>query len=172
MQFYLDKIVDLFKNELKDNLIGIYLHGSLAMGCFNPIKSDIDFIVVVREKLATELCKSISKRVLSLHDEMPNERGIEFSIILGAYLESFVYPTPFELHYSDFHRENYRADESYLCGGTTINIKSTAHMQARAPSTSFLRNIGGWQSKQPWAPEWFLTRHFGRSRKNVRSVRW
>jgi hypothetical protein len=27
---------------LKENLVGMYLHGSLAMDCFNPARSDID----------------------------------------------------------------------------------------------------------------------------------
>jgi len=54
---------------------------------------------------------------LALHEECPNDRGIEFSIILEAYLAPFIYPTPFEFHYSDFHREKYLTDENYLCGG-------------------------------------------------------
>jgi predicted nucleotidyltransferase len=116
-QFYLDKIVTLFKEELKENLSGIYLHGSLAMGCFNPNRSDIDFIVIVKEKLTTINHKRIASMVLSLHDEMSNERGIEFSIILETHLKPFIYPTPFEFHYSDYHREKYQADENYLCGG-------------------------------------------------------
>jgi predicted nucleotidyltransferase len=116
-QFHLDKIVTLFKKELKENLKGIYLHGSLAMGCFNPNKSDIDLLVVVRENLTTKNKKRMAKMALSLHDELPNERGIEFSIILETYLKTFVHPTPFEFHYSDFHRQQYQIDEDYLCGG-------------------------------------------------------
>jgi predicted nucleotidyltransferase len=69
-RFYLDKIVTLFKEEIKQNLLGIYLHGSLAMGCFNPSRSDIDFIVVVKEKLTTINHKRIASMFLSLHDEM------------------------------------------------------------------------------------------------------
>ena len=39
----LDDFILNSKNILYDNLIGIYLHGSLAMGCYNEKKSDIDF---------------------------------------------------------------------------------------------------------------------------------
>lgn len=116
----LDQIAALFKEELKENLTGIYLHGSLAMGCFNPLKSDVDFLVVVKDKLTAVNHSNIAKIALSLHDEMSdasNERGVEFTIILETYLNAFVYPTPFEFHYSDYHREKYRADENYLCGG-------------------------------------------------------
>ena len=46
-----DKLINEFTEQsrkiLKENLTGIYLHGSSVMGCFNPEKSDIDLIVVV-----------------------------------------------------------------------------------------------------------------------------
>ncbi|MGO4694801.1 aminoglycoside adenylyltransferase domain-containing protein [Paenibacillus sp. 2TAB26] len=117
MQLYLDKIVSLFKGELGDNLSGIYLHGSLAMGCFHPQRSDIDFIVVIKESLTEENKKRTARLVLALDDEMPNARGMEFSMVLESHLSSFVYPTPCEMHYSDFHKERYRSDENYVCGG-------------------------------------------------------
>lgn len=40
-----------YQEILKDNLIGIYIHGSIAFGCFNQDTSDIDFIVVVKKSL-------------------------------------------------------------------------------------------------------------------------
>lgn len=58
MQIYLDKIKALFVEELSENLVGIYLHGSLAMGCFNPSRSDVD-LVVVKESLLTLSMKQI-----------------------------------------------------------------------------------------------------------------
>ncbi|MBP5186668.1 MAG: nucleotidyltransferase domain-containing protein, partial [Clostridiales bacterium] len=48
---FLNTYVGRSRNILKDNLTGIYLHGSAVMGCFNPEKSDIDLIVVVNEPL-------------------------------------------------------------------------------------------------------------------------
>lgn len=117
IQYHLDRTVDLFKEEMGSNLVGIYLHGSLAMGCFNPSKSDIDLLIVVHDKLSTENSKQIAKRLLSFHENLPNERGIELSIILESSLKNFVYPTPFEFHYSDYHREKYQTDENYICGG-------------------------------------------------------
>jgi predicted nucleotidyltransferase len=117
IQYYLDKIVTVFKEEMKDNLIGIYLHGSLAMGCFNPTKSDIDFLVVAEKELTIEVKKSIAKKLLALHEELPNDGGLEMSILLERHLKQFVYPTPFELHYSSLHKEKYSKDENYICGG-------------------------------------------------------
>nr|WP_079745843.1 nucleotidyltransferase domain-containing protein [Campylobacter jejuni] len=38
------------KEILQDNYVGVYFHGSLRLGSFNPNKSDLDFIIVVKEK--------------------------------------------------------------------------------------------------------------------------
>lgn len=113
----LDDITDLFKVELNENLAGIYLHGSLAMGCFNPDKSDIDLLVVVKRKVTAETFKRIASKLLAIDDELPNEGGIELSVILESSLGEFVYPTPFEFHYSPLHKDKYRTDGNYICGG-------------------------------------------------------
>lgn len=114
---YLELAVNLFKEELGDHLAGVYLHGSLAMGCFNPDKSDIDLLVVTREKAPAEVYKRLAARIVAFQDSLPNPRGIELSVILETYLTDFVHPTPFEFHFSDFHLERYRQDADYLCGG-------------------------------------------------------
>ncbi len=55
----LDDFILNSKNILYDNLIGIYLHGSLAMGCYNEKKSDIDLLVVVENDLSREMNNNI-----------------------------------------------------------------------------------------------------------------
>jgi predicted nucleotidyltransferase len=65
IQYYLQEIVRLFRKEMMDNLVGIYLHGSLAMRCFNPDKSDIDFLVIAKNKLTFET-KKVSRENCSL----------------------------------------------------------------------------------------------------------
>jgi predicted nucleotidyltransferase len=117
IQYYLQKIVRLFREKMMDNLVGIYLHGSLAMRCFHPDKSDIDFLVIAKKELTFETKKSIARKLLTLHEELPNNGGLEMSILLERYLKHFVYPTPFELHFSSFHKEKYSQDENYICGG-------------------------------------------------------
>lgn len=108
----LEKIVEVFQDILKDDLIGIYLHGSLAMGCFNPEKSDIDFLVVVKKKLSAEIKRSVVKSTLNLanSDGVP-EKGLEFSIVEEKYLKDFIHPTPFEFHYSKDWRKAYEEDK-------------------------------------------------------------
>lgn len=116
-QWVLDQAVDLFKEELGGNLVGIYLHGSLAMGCFNPDTSDIDLLLVVADKLTSDHMRRLAKKIIAFHDGMPNQQGLELSLVLESSLQELVYPPPFEFHYSAFHREKYLTDENYLCGG-------------------------------------------------------
>ena len=33
----LQQTVELFLKEAERNLVGVYLHGSMAMGCYNPV---------------------------------------------------------------------------------------------------------------------------------------
>lgn len=116
-QGVLDQVVDMFKEELGGNLVGIYLHGSLAMGCFNPDTSDIDLLLVVADKLTRDHMRRLAKKIIAFHDGMPNRQGLELSLVLESSLQELVYPPPFEFHYSTFHREKYLTDDDYLCGG-------------------------------------------------------
>jgi len=103
-------ISNLLKNYQKilgDNLIGFYLHGSLAMNCFNPLSSDVDFLAIVGEKLTIEQKQAIIDYLLKQYENSP-AKGIEMSIVLEECLKNFVYPTPFELHYSNDWYEQHK----------------------------------------------------------------
>lgn len=112
IQAYVNDITTVFVNEMKDNLVGVYLHGSLAMKCFNTETSDVDMLVICKSKMTNEEKKNVIQKLLKVTQGNPNQ--LEMSIVLERYVEDFVYPTPFELHY--FH-PNYLIDESYICGG-------------------------------------------------------
>lgn len=57
----LQKIAVRYADILKGNLAGIYVHGSLAFGCFCFERSDIDFLVVTKRKTPFR-CKPASFR--------------------------------------------------------------------------------------------------------------
>lgn len=116
-QVVLDSVTGLLKNELLGSLIGVYLHGSMAMGCFNPSQSDVDILVLVKEKQSKDTYKKIANKLIQLEEELKIIKGFELSVVLEAYAVDFVYPTPFEFHYSSFHKEKYLTDENYFCGG-------------------------------------------------------
>lgn len=116
-QVVLDSVICLLKDELSESLTGIYLHGSLAMGCFNPLQSDIDILVLVKENQSKDIYRKIANKLINLEEELNIVKGFELSVVLEAYAIDFIYPTPFEFHYSSNHKEKYITDENYLCGG-------------------------------------------------------
>ncbi len=101
-QNILDEIADKSKLIFKENLTGIYLHGSLAMGCFNPDKSDIDLIIVIENNITDIQKLQFMNHIVELNKAAP-AKGIELSIVREEYCRNFLYPTPFELHFSNAH---------------------------------------------------------------------
>ena len=59
------------KEILQDNLVGIYLHGSSVMGCFNPQKSDIDLIIVVDRPLSDDVKRAFMEMVVACNAQGP-----------------------------------------------------------------------------------------------------
>lgn len=112
--FILNKIAVKYQEILKDKLTGIYVHGSIAFGCFNWEVSDIDFIVVVKDVLSLAEKERLIKTLLELDGAAP-PKGLEMSIVLDKYCNPFVYPTPFELHFSNMHKEGCRQNLKEYC---------------------------------------------------------
>ncbi len=109
-----DLFVKCAREILKENLLGVYLHGSAVMGCYQPQKSDLDFLVVVRENM-TDTDKRVFLDSVIMLDAAGPAKGIEMSIVIRDVCDPFVYPTPFILHYSRMHTAWYRRDpEDYI----------------------------------------------------------
>ena len=102
-----ENFVTQSKEILGDNLVGIYLHGSAVMGCFNEKTSDIDLLVVIHRDMSEEEKHRYMDMVVELNTLAP-AKGIEMSIIKKSVCKPFVYPTPFELHFSVAHLEWYK----------------------------------------------------------------
>lgn len=106
-EYLLNNFVENSKTIIGSNLVGIYLHGSAVMGCFNPAKSDVDLIVVVKESLPAQVKRSYMDMVVEANTSAP-AKGIEMSIVKAANCNPFVYPTPFDLHFSIAHLNWYK----------------------------------------------------------------
>jgi len=101
-QELLNEFTDACKTLLQDKLTGVYLHGSMAMGCFNAAKSDIDIIVIVDGEISDGQKMELMRKIVALNGEAP-AKGLEISFVQKKYCKPFVYPTPFELHFSMAH---------------------------------------------------------------------
>ncbi len=84
------------------DLSGIYLHGSLAMGCFNPAHSDVDLLAVTQRKPPLGAVAPILYSILELSNKpVP----IEISFVNKKDLHPWKHPAFYDIHYSEEWRE-------------------------------------------------------------------
>ena len=98
------QLTETFKLQLAENLIGIYLHGSLAMNCFNPLRSDLDLLVVTKREMTIETTRQIAEFLLE-NSNLPSP--FEISFLRQTDLSTWCYPTPFDFHYGENWREKF-----------------------------------------------------------------
>jgi len=92
---------------IPDKLVGICLHGSLALDCFNPQNSDLDLLVVTRRGLtAAEKRRAIA--LLLQQSRAPHP--VEISFLRRSDLRPWRHPTPFDLHFSEDWRDRFTQD--------------------------------------------------------------
>ncbi len=99
---------------LGDTMVGFYVHGSLAFGCFSWERGDLDFLVVVSKEPTWEQKHALIEILLRADENAP-PKGFEMSIVTEDAVSPFVYPTPYVLHYSNAWRDAYRCDLDGTC---------------------------------------------------------
>lgn len=103
----LDELTNGLRAILRDALVGVYVHGSLALGCFNEARSDIDVLVVTDGALSED--EKLSVLDVSLRTSaMPY--GLEVDVLTTDQLRSWRHPSPFELHFWEGRREDFAFD--------------------------------------------------------------
>lgn len=123
----IDCFTDISRGALGEKLTGIYLHGSLAMGCFHPQKSDIDLIVVVETGISDRQKMQFMEQIVRLNSQAP-PKGLEVSVVKREYCKPFVYPTPYELHFSSMHLQWFYDDpQGYVANMRGEDIDLAAH---------------------------------------------
>lgn len=126
-QELLDDFVSMTREVLGEQLTGVYLHGSMAMGCFHAEKSDIDLIVVVDGDITGAQKRTFMERVVELNGRAP-AKGLEWSIVKREFCKPFVYPTPYELHFSPMHLNWFREKpEDYVKNMKGVDRDLAAH---------------------------------------------
>lgn len=85
-----------YQRVLGENLRGLYVHGSIAMKCFNADSSDVDVLVVVQSSLSLATKRALGSVHVALAETCPNP--LELSVVLQSVLDDFSYPPPFEFH--------------------------------------------------------------------------
>ena len=98
------QVIDEIQTVIGDNSVGFYIHGSLALGGFNPLSSDIDLLVVTEKALSLHEKLTLTEFFLkSSKKPFP----IEISFMNRSQLEKWEYPSAYDYHYSEYWRERY-----------------------------------------------------------------
>jgi len=115
------QLVSTLSNCLAERLVGIYLHGSLAMGCFNPNHSDLDLLVIMADRMQLTVKRQMIEHLIE-YSQQP--QAIEISFLARTQLLPWQYPPPFDLHYSEMWRAAYTCD---LISGLWQSWDSSEH---------------------------------------------
>lgn len=110
----LNQIKHACQQTLGDALAGVYVHGSIAFGCFTWETGDVDFLIVVHRSITHDEKVSLMKALLDLEASAP-PKGLEMSVVLLSACRQITHPAPYELHYSSAYRESCRADVAAHC---------------------------------------------------------
>lgn len=110
------RVVTALRAILGDDLVGVYLHGSLAMGCFNPTGSDIDLLAVTQSPPAEAAHRELALRLLDLSG---SPSPLEISVLREVDLLPWRFPTPFQFHFSEDWRERF----NLALGGGSLPIQ-------------------------------------------------
>ena len=109
----MEELINLIKKDyagiLKEDLAGIYLHGSYVLGDFDPKVSDLDYLIVVNKEISDEKKLQIWEVVLRLNKYAP-KKGLEFSIVLLADCLKPSLNFPYQFHYSPKYLNEYLKD--------------------------------------------------------------
>lgn len=65
----------------------------------------MDILVISKQKLSAETKQSLARIHILLSNKY--KKNIELSVITEDTLKNFVYPTPFEFHFSESHKDSY-----------------------------------------------------------------
>lgn len=105
----LDGLARRYRASLAEQFIGLYVHGSIAMGCFNPQKSDIDLILVCDDEPADEIKYEIMTSTLQYAPFAP-AKGIEMHLMRLADCQNPRACARFCLHSSPMHEARFLAN--------------------------------------------------------------
>lgn len=101
----INRVVEIWQKHMGDDLVGVYLHGSIVLNAFCPDSGDIDILVVVKSSIKADKRLEIAKDIISV-DGKP--RPVEMSAIKLENAQNWVNGGNCIFHYSDFWTERYR----------------------------------------------------------------
>lgn len=119
--------METFQRNIGPNLKGLYLHGSMAMGCFRPWSSDIDLLAVVYESMDRDSKLRLVNDIMAIAESGSEFISFEFSIVTAGEAARAAHPLDYILHYSNGWHQRYKDGKAdyVVTGGADEDL--TAH---------------------------------------------
>jgi len=103
----LERVAALLRETFGERLAGVYAHGSLAMGSFQPERSDLDLIAVCDGDAPSASAKAaLANGLLRLSGD---PHPVELHVCAYDDLHPWRHPCPFAFHYSEGWRGRFEA---------------------------------------------------------------
>ena len=154
----LDELAAGLQRTFGDRLVGVYVHGSFSLGCFNPKRSDLDVIAIAREAPSAAEHPRLVGLLIGVTD---HPRPLEFHLLLPEDIAPWRHPCPFELHYHD--RVIERGEDPDLAAHITVARRAGIALAGPPPQEVF--------PDVPWADfEDALRRDLVWTRKHARDL--
>ncbi len=125
------RLSDALQDALGEVLVGLYLHGSLVLGCFNLARSDIDLLAVTERSMSRSEKSVVSSILLGASgDWTPGPpRPLEISFLSRGDLDPWRHPTPYDLHFGEVWRPAFEQGlDEVLPGQTNPDADLAAHI--------------------------------------------
>lgn len=118
----IEEALHLLQQVLKDDVLGVYLYGSMMLGGLQKY-SDIDLFAVSKRSMTPQEKQRLVEHLLTISATYPptgKRRSIELTIVVQSELKPWKYPPSFDFQYGDWMRKDYEKGVVAL-EGSTIN---------------------------------------------------
>jgi predicted nucleotidyltransferase len=130
------RVVSVVRDELGDDVVGVYLHGSGAFGGLHPT-SDLDLLAVIRRPTTAAERRAVIERLLPLSgrgDPTGRSRSVELTIVVQGDVRPWRYPPRMDLQYGDWWRAEFqRGDEPWESPNPDLALQLAMVLQANQP---------------------------------------
>ena len=108
-----NQALNLIKELLEDQLVGVYLYGSAVMGGLR-VDSDVDILVLTNSSLSESARSELSKRLMQISGrpgEYAGIRPLEVTVVNQKNVVPWHFPSKYEFMYGEWLREQFKKGE-------------------------------------------------------------
>ena len=97
-------VLDVLRDVLGTNALGVYVHGSAVMAGLRPA-SDLDLLVVVEGSLTPAARAGLAERLIPISGPQAGGRSIEVTVVVAGQVRPWRYPPIADFLYGDWLRD-------------------------------------------------------------------